>query len=181
MSSKKKMDRIDARIIWLYQSLIPQERIQIPVIDQEVKMLASYLTSYQFIQGQRTVVSNHLESVTDKTLRKLLEKKLLRKRQLEARILGDIKSYITKHPGLAEDYQRLMTICGIGERLAFSLLALFRHYQGTNRAQITALVGLDPIYKEWGSSFKGKVKISKKRQLSYPQDVILAHTVCHKE
>jgi transposase len=124
-------------------------------------MLASYLTSYQFIQGQRTAVSNHLESVTDNTLRKLLEKELLRKRQLEEKLLSDIKSYISKHPKLAEDYQRLMTISGIGEKLAFSLLALFRHYQGTNRAQITALVGFDPIYKESGTSVKGKIKISK--------------------
>ena len=158
---RSKTDKIDARVIWRYQSLIPQERIQIPIIDQEVKMLASYLTSYQFIQGQRVSVSNHLESVTDNTLRKLLQKELVRKQQLEDKLLSDIKAYISKHPGLAEDYQRLMTISGIGEKLAFSLLALFRHFQGTNRAQITALVGLDPIYKESGTSVKGKVKISK--------------------
>jgi transposase len=132
---RSKTDKIDARVIWRYQSLIPQERIQIPVIDPEVKMLASYLTSYQFIQVQRTAVSNYLESVTDKTLRKLLEKELARKRQLEARLLGDIKSYIQEHPNLAEDYRRLMSVSGIGEKLAFSLLFLFRHYQGTNRAQ----------------------------------------------
>ena len=54
-----------------------------------------------------------------------------------------------------------MSISGIGDKLAFSLLFLFRHYQGTNRAQITALVGLDPIYKESGSSVKGEIKISK--------------------
>ena len=158
---RSKTDKIDARVIWRYQSLIPTKRIQIPVIDQEVKMLTSYLTSYQFIQVQRTAVSNHLESITDKNLRKLLEKELLRKQQLETRLLGDIKYYIHEHPGLAKDYQRLMSISGIGEKLAFSLLFLFRHYQGTNRAQITALVGLDPIYKESGTSVKGKVKISK--------------------
>ena len=158
---RSKTDKIDARIIWRYQSLIPQERIQIPVIDQEVKMLASYLTSYQFIQVQRTAVSNHLESVTDKTLRKLLEKELLRKLQLEAKLLSDIKAYISQNPILAQDYQRLLTISGIGEKVAFSLLSLFRHFQGTNRAQITALVGLDPIYKESGKSVRGEIKISK--------------------
>ncbi len=124
-------------------------------------MLASYLTSYQFIQGQRVSVANHLDSVTDKTLRKLLEKELFRKQQLEARLLGDIKSYIAKHPSLAEDYQRLISISGIGEKLAFSFLSLFRRYQGTNRAQITALLGLDLVYKESGTSVRGKVRISK--------------------
>lgn len=158
---RSKTDKIDAHTIWRYQSLIPQEKIQVPVIDQEAKMLSSYLTSYQFAQGQRVSLSNHLESVTDKPLRKLLQKELLRKQQLEEKLLLDIKIYIARHPRLAEDYQRLMRISGIGDKLAFSLLFLFRHYQGTNRAQITALVGLDPIYKESGTSVKGKVKISK--------------------
>jgi transposase len=158
---RSKTDKIDARVIWRYQSLIPKERIQIPVIDQEVKMLASYLTSYQFIQGQRVGIANHLESVTDNTLRRLLEKELLSKQQLEAKLLSDIKAYITEHPSLAQDYQRLLTISGIGEKVAFSLLSLFRHFQGTNRAQITALVGLDPIYQESGKSVRGEIKISK--------------------
>lgn len=158
---RSKTDKIDAQTIWRYQSLIPKEKIRIPVIDPEAKMLASYLTSYQFIQGQRVAVSNHLESVTDPSLRKLLQAELRRKEQLEEQLLADIKVYIEEHPSLSEDYQRLMRISGIGEKLAFSLLTLFRHYQGTNRAQITALVGLDPIYKESGSSVKGKIKISK--------------------
>jgi len=158
---RSKTDKIDACTIWRYQSLIPKEKIQIPVIDPEAKLLASYLTSYQFIQGQRVAVSNHLESITDPVLKKMLKAELNRKEQLEEQLLSDIKDYIEKHPSLAEDYQRLKSISGIGDKLAFSLLTLFRHYQGTNRAQITALVGLDPIYKESGSSVKGRVKISK--------------------
>lgn len=174
---RSKTDKIDARIIWRYQSLIPQERIQIPLIDQEAKMLASYLTSYQFIQGQRVSVSNHLESVTDPTLRKLLKVELKRKQQLEDKLLGDIKTYISKHPGLAKDFKRLMSISGIGDKLAFSLLFLFRHYQGTNRAQITALVGLDPIYKESGSSVKGEIKISKNGN-RYIRKMLYLPTLC---
>jgi len=45
---RSKTDKIDARVIWRYQSLIPKDRIQIPAIDQEVKMLASYLTNYMY-------------------------------------------------------------------------------------------------------------------------------------
>ena len=174
---RSKTDKIDARIIWRYQSLIPQERIQIPLIDQEAKMLASYLTSYQFIQGQRVSLSNHLERVTNPPLRKLLKVELKRKQQLEDKLLSDIKTYISKHPGLAKDFKRLMSISGIGDKLAFSLLFLFRHYQGTNRAQITALVGLDPIYKESGSSVKGKIKISKNGN-RYIRKMLYLPTLC---
>jgi len=41
------------------------------------------------------------------------------------------------------------------------MLALFKTYQSTNRAQITALAGLDPVKRESGTSVKYKVKISK--------------------
>ena len=158
---RSKTDKIDAYTIWRYQKLIPPEKIKVPLIDQEARMLAVYLTSYQFAQGQRVALSNHLESITDKNLGKLLQAEFKRKQQLEEKLLSDIKAYIAGHPKLQEDFQRLLIVPGIGEKLAFSLLALFRHYQGTNRAQITALVGLDPIFKESGTSVRGKVKISK--------------------
>ena len=158
---RSKTDKIDAHTLWQYRSLIPEEKMKVAVIDQEVKRLASYLTSYQFTQVQRTALANHLESVSDKTLQQLLQQELARKKKLEEKLLADIKDYISEHPKLAEDFQRLTRISGIGEKLAFSLLFLFRHYQGTNRAQITALAGLDPIYKESGTSVRGKVKISK--------------------
>ena len=174
---RSKTDKIDAHTLWQYRSLIPKEKMKVAVIDQEVKRLASYLTSYQFTQVQRTALSNHLESVTEKTLQQLLQQELARKKKLEEKILADIKDYISEHPKLAEDFQRLMRISGIGEKLAFSLLFLFRHYQGTNRAQITALAGLDPIYKESGTSVRGKVKISKNGN-HYIRKMLYLPTLC---
>jgi len=72
------------------------------VIEQEAKMLADYLTSYQFAQGQRVALSNHLESITDKNLGKLLQAEFKRKRQLEERLLSGIKAYIAGHPKLQD-------------------------------------------------------------------------------
>jgi transposase len=158
---RSKTDKIDAHTIWRYQSLIAHKKMRIPVIDPEAKMLASYLTSYEFIQRQRISLSNHMMSVTDKSLKRLIKAEFTRKLSLEKKILSDVIAYIGKHPGLQEDFERLLTIKGIGDKSAFSLLALFRHYQGTNRNEITALVGLDPVYKESGSSVKGRIKISK--------------------
>jgi transposase len=40
-------------------------------------------------------------------------------------------------------------------------LYLFKNYKDTNRAQITALVRLDPTRKESGTSVRGRRKISK--------------------
>jgi len=63
------------------------------------------------------------------------------------KVFSDIKAFIAAHPQLQEDFKRFLIISVIGERLAFSLLCLFRHYQGTNRAQMAALVGLVPSRK----------------------------------
>ncbi len=161
LGKRSKTDKIDARTIYAYCKLIAKEKMQVPVIDQGAKMLSSYLTSYQFAQKQRVALSNHLESIQDKELLKLLKQELKRAQRLEDKLLTDMKTYIKNHPKLQKDFQRLLTISGIGDKTAFGLLALFNTYQGTNRAQMTALVGLDPTKRESGTSVKGKAKISK--------------------
>lgn len=161
LGRRSKTDKINARTIYTYRKLIAKEKLQVPVVNQEAKMLSCYLTSYQFTQKQRVSLLNHLESIQDKELLKFLKQELKRAQRLEDKLLEDIKTYIKDHPKLQEDFQRLLTVSGIGEKLAFTLLALFINYQGTNWAQMTALVGLAPIKRESGTSVKGKAKISK--------------------
>jgi len=161
LGKRSKTDTIDARTIYTYHQLIPEEKLQVPLLNPVAKRLSGYLTSYQFMQKQRVSLSNHLESVQDKVLLKILKQELKRVQRLEDQLFAEIKVYIKGHPKLKDDFQRLLTIAGIGEKLALTLLSLFVNYQGTNRAQITALVGLDPIEKTSGTSVKGKAKISK--------------------
>ena len=52
--------------------------MQVPVINQEAKILSSYLNSYQFAQKQRVSLANHLDSIQDKDLSKLLKQELKR-------------------------------------------------------------------------------------------------------
>jgi transposase len=161
LGKRSKTDKIDARTIYHYHKLIDKEKVEVPKIEKVAKTLSVYLTSYEFALKQRVSLSNHIESIQDKELFSLLKKELKRAQRLEDKLFGDIKDYIDKNPKLKPDYQRLLTISGIGEKAAFSLLTLFNTYQGTNRAQITALVGLDPTRRESGTSIKGKAKISK--------------------
>jgi len=158
---RNKTDKIDARMIYQYQRLLEPQTITVPCINQEAKTLSAYLVSYQLALKQRTALANHLEHVRDKDLLLLLKKELKREQRLEEQILKRITAYIRKHPRLNKDYQRLLTIPGIGEKSAPALLTLFITYQGTNRNQITALCGLDPIQRQSGTSVKGKPKISK--------------------
>jgi len=116
-------------------------------------------------------------SLRDKGLIALLKKDLKRAKKLEDKIFNDILEYVSKNQNLKEDYQRLLTISGVGDKTAIALLTLFKTYQGTNRAQITALAGLDPVRRESGTSVKGKVKISKNGKGIY-RKIFYLPTIC---
>ena len=58
-----------------------------------------------------------------------MKKDLKRAKKLEDKIFHDIKEYLGKNQNLKEDYQRLSTIPGIGEKAAIALLALFKTYK----------------------------------------------------
>ena len=177
LGKRSKTDKIDARILYQFHKLIDLKDIKIPKIDQQAKALASYLTSYEFALKQRVSLSNHLESLRDKSLIALMKKELKRAKKLEDKIFNDILAYVSKNRNLKEDYQRLLTISGVGDKTAITLLTLFKTYQGTNRAQITALAGLDPIRRESGTSVKAKVKISKNGKGIY-RKILYLPTLC---
>lgn len=158
---RNKTDKIDARMIYQYHRLINYKMITVPRVNKEAKTLSAYLGSYQLAMKQRVALSNHLRHVRDKDLFGLLKKRAQKGLGLEEQILKRITAYILKDPQLKADYQRLLTIPGIGEKSAPALLYLFITYQGANRNQITALCGLDPIQRQSGTSVSGKPKISK--------------------
>jgi transposase len=177
LGKRSKTDKIDAQILYQFHKHIGLEDIKVPKVDQQAKTLASYLVSYEFALKQRISLSNHLESLRDKGLIALMKKDLKRAKMLEDKLFHDIQEYVSKNQNLREAYQRLLTISGVGEKTAIALLTLFKTYQGTNRAQITALAGLDPVKRESGTSVKGKVKISKNGKGIY-RKILYLPTIC---
>jgi len=177
LGKRSKTDKIDAQILYQFHKHIDLKDIKVPKIDQQAKTLASYLVSYEFALKQRISLSNHLESLRDKRLIALMKKDLKRAKKLEDKLFHDILEYVSKNQNLKEDYQRLLTISGVGDKTAIALLTLFKTYQGTNRAQITALAGLDPIKRESGTSVKYKVKISKNGKGVY-RKIFYLPTIC---
>jgi transposase len=177
LGKRSKTDKIDARTLYKFHKLIEAKDIKVPKIDQQAKVLSSYLTSYEFALKQRISLSNHLESLRDKSLIALLKKDLKRAKKLEDKIFNDILEYVSKNQNLKEDYQRLSTISGVGDKMAIALLTLFKTYQGTNRAQITALVGLDSTKRESGTSVRGRAKISKNGKGIY-RKIFYLPTIC---
>ena len=161
LGTRSKTDTRDARTIWAYHKLISDKDIRIPKVDPILITLSSYLASYRLTLKQRLSLANHLEGVKDKTLYRLLKKEQERLCKLEHELLIRMDTYIKQHPKLNQDYQRLISISGIGQKTAISLLTLFQTYPDTNRNQITALIGLDPIQRQSGTSVHGRSRISK--------------------
>jgi len=161
LGERSKTDRTDARTIWAYHQLLKDKDIHIPKVDPVLVNLSSYLASYHLTLKQRLALANHLEEIKDKLLHRLLKKELKQLCQLEQELLIRMDVYIKQYPNLKEDYQRLLGISGIGQKTALSLLVLFHTYPDTNRNQITALIGLDPIQRQSGTSVHGRSRISK--------------------
>ena len=161
LGTRSKTDTTDARTIWAYHKLLKDKDISVPMVDPIVITLSSYLTSYRLTLKQRLSLANHLEGVKDKTLYRLLKKELKRLCKLEQELLIRMDTYIKQYPKLKEDYQRLLSISGVGKKTAVSLLVLFHTYPDTNRNQITALIGLDPIQRQSGTSVHGRSRLSK--------------------
>jgi transposase len=166
IGNRSKTDKIDAKTLYAFKSLIDPEDIKVPEIDKEAQVLSMYLSSYEFIIKTRVSISNHIEALkhnvnAPKELLGTLKQELKRCKQIEEGILNKTEQYVEKNEELKKDYHNLLTIKSIGKVSAIALLYLFKNYKDTNRSQITALVGLDPTRKESGTSISGRRKISK--------------------
>jgi len=161
LGARSKTDTTDARTIWAYHKLPCEKDIHIPRVDQVLMTLSSYLASYRLTLKQRLSLANHLEGVKDKALHRLLKKEQEQLQRLEQELIVRMDTFIKGYPKLNQDYQRLLSISGIGQKTAVSLLTLFHTYPDTNRNQITALMGLDPIQRQSGTSVHGRSRISK--------------------
>ena len=164
--NRSKTDKIDSKALYTFKNIIDSEKLVVPVIDQVSENLNSYLTSYKFIMKFEQATCNHLEALkhkrnVPKKLVSSIKNEIKRLNKLKNNIIPEAVQFIKDDPCLKEDFENLISIKSIGEKSAVCLLCLFKKYPNTNRAQITALSGLDPIKKESGTSVNGKMRISK--------------------
>ncbi len=58
-------------------------------------------------------------------------------------------------------YENITSIKGVGQIAGIALLHLFLKYPEANQRQITSLVGLNPIYRQSGTSVQSGYRIAK--------------------
>ena len=123
------------------------------------------MSYYKFTTKQTTQQKNHLESLESKEgdafATRELKKSIKASKEKEARIIEQIQTIIDTNAKYKNDYENIISIMGIGQIGAIALLHLFLKYPEANQRQITSLAGLNPVYKQSGSSIQSLYRISK--------------------
>ena len=127
---------------------------------------------------QATQQKNHLEALESKegdtfAIREL-KKSIKDSKAKEQRIIEQIQTIIDSNAKYKNDYENIISIMGIGQIAAISLLHLFLKYPEANQRQITSLTGLNPIYKQSGTSVQSGYRISKSGAKTYRGSLFMA-------
>ncbi len=159
---RSKTDKIDAKVLYKYQSHVEDKMIKVPTVNHQAIKVQEMLNAYESIQSSKQRFKNQVES-TSKSHKDLLRTltRLIKSLELEAqKIFNKIELLLLKERETKENYDAISTIPSIGQKSALYLCAFFLKYPTANAKEMTALLGLDPVMRDSGT-FRGKQRISK--------------------
>lgn len=159
---RSKTDKIDARVLYEYKKHIEPSMVKVPVVNKEAIKVQQMLNAYEIIQASIQRLKNQLEATSTHhaELLKILHRSISHLTKDASRLFDKIEALLLKDPHIKQKHAALCTIPAIGKKSAVYLLSFFMKYPDANAKKLTALAGLDPIFRESGT-FKGKQKISK--------------------
>jgi len=166
-----KNDEVDARVLAQAITLAKPHQIKIPVYNADVEQIKELMSFYKFTTKQTAQLKGHLESLVakdgDKFSIKELNKSIAASKEREKRIIKQVHEMIQGNEDYKRAYENITSIVGIGQIGGIALLHLFIKYPEANQRQITSLAGLNPVYKQSGSSLQTLSKISKSGSVFY--------------
>ena len=173
-----KNDIEDARVLSKALHLAKDDQVKVPVYDEDVERIKELMSYYKFTTKQTTQQKNHMESLVSKdgdsfAIREL-RKSIKESKTKEQRIIDQIQMIIDNNTKYKNDYENIISIMGIGQIGAIALLHLFLKYPEANQRQITSLTGLNPIYKQSGTSIQSGYRISKSGAKTYRGSLFMA-------
>lgn len=173
-----KNDIEDARVLSKALHLAKDDQVKVPVYDEDVERIKELMAYYKFTTKQTTQQKNHMESLTSKEGSSFAIRELKRSikdsKVKESRIIDQIQTIIDANPKYKNDHENIISIMGIGQIGAIALLHLFLKYPEANQRQITSLTGLNPIYRQSGTSIQSGYKISKTGAKTYRGTLFMA-------
>ncbi len=160
-----KNDIEDARVLSQAIHLAKDGQVAVPVYNEDVEQIKELMSYYKFTKKQTTQQKNHLESLTskngDKFSIKELTKSISESKEKELRIIEQVQTIINDNNEYRTAYENIISIKGVGQIGGIVLLHLFLKYPDANQRQITSLTGLNPIYRQSGTSIQTGYRISK--------------------
>jgi transposase len=142
-----KNDRLDARMIALFVSIMPTRPAQRHVAAER---LAAIVTARRQLSDEKVATENASRLFEDITLQRLYRRRIT---QLAADIVlldKRLAEMVAADPALAQRYRLLISMPGVGPVLACTLLALLPELGQMSRQQVAALVGVAPYDFESG-------------------------------
>ena len=150
-----KTDKIDARVIAEYAAVIQPDPT--PMVSRNLQIIKDLITRRRQVMEMRTQELNRLQIMGksfEASCRRIL-------RALDAeiqRIEKKLNGVIEKQAEWSERKSILMSAPGVGETLAYTLLADLPEMGSMSNKQVAALVGVAPINRDSGKS-RGKRRI----------------------
>ena len=160
-----KNDVEDARVLSKAITLAKDSQVKVPVFNEDVEQIKELMSFYKFSKKQTTQQKNHLEALTskdgDKFSIKELQQSIEASKAKELRIIEQVQTLIDSTDEYRVAYENIISIKGVGQIAAIALLHLFLKYPEANQRQITSLAGLNPVYRQSGTSVQSGYRISK--------------------
>jgi len=164
---RSKTDSSDAELLYRYgieRGYGEAEELTSDALAQE---LVACLAWFRVTQKARVAYQGLYEALendpaTSETLLAGLRGEITDLKNKEVHHIGQATAAVSRHEEAGQQLQSLLSIPGIGPITALTLLSLFRKHPAVSRSQIVALVGLDPIQFQSGTSIHRKAKISKR-------------------
>lgn len=173
-----KNDFEDARVLSKALHLAKDGQIKVPIYNEDVEHIKELMSFYKFTKKQMTQQKNHLESLIskngDKFSIKELQKSIENSKKQELRIIEQVQTLINSTDEYRVAYENIISIKGIGPIGAIVLLHLFLKYPDANQRQLTSLAGLNPIYRQSGTSIQSGYKISKSGATLYRSVIFMS-------
>lgn len=156
---RTKTDRVDAQLIAEFCRERNPDPWQAPSAGEQA--LRALVLRLDALQAMRTQELNRLAVARD-----VVEPNIaahITWLETEIKSLSDrIRQHIDQDPRLKDQFERLYSVPGLGDRTIATLLAFYANAgRFANARQAVAFAGLDPRQHESGSSVKGKPRLSK--------------------
>ena len=136
-----KNDRLDARMIARFVATMPTRPVQ---RNEAAERLAELLTARRQLSEEKVAAQNASRLFEDTALRRLYRRHVTR---LEADIVlldKRLADMVAANAVLAQRYELLISMPGVGPVLALTLMALLPELGLLSRTQVAALVGVAP-------------------------------------